>query len=136
MNHINNALVQGYLCRDPIVRTFSSGAVVANFTIASHTRHINRADQPAEETAFVSCVAWGKVAEALVDRHKGQLLLAIGRLRTEAWEQHGKPRHSLVMACNSVHPPQLTSRETGVATEVEAGRTESAEGPLNDQPPF
>jgi single-strand DNA-binding protein len=136
MNHINNALIQGYLCRNPAVRALPSGAVVANFTLASHTRHTNRAGQTANEIAFVSCVAWGKAAEALADHQKDQLLVAVGRLRNEEWQQRGEPRHRLVMLCESVHTPQLANDEPAAATRIETERTVPPASLLSGQPPF
>ena len=54
--------------------------VVANFTLAVD-------DRKSDETAFVNCVAWGKLAETLEQYiKKGMPIQLWGRLRTHDYE--------------------------------------------------
>lgn len=58
----------------------TAGTVIANFTLAVD-------DRKSDETAFVYCVAWGKLAETLEQYiKKGMPIQLWGRLRTHNYE--------------------------------------------------
>ena len=58
----------------------TADTVVANFTLAVD-------DRKSDETAFVNCVAWGKLAETLEQYiKKGMPIQLWGRLRTHDYE--------------------------------------------------
>lgn len=58
----------------------TADTVVANFTLAVD-------DRKSDETAFVNCVAWGKLAETLEQYiKKGMPLQLWGKLRTHNYE--------------------------------------------------
>ena len=89
---INSITLVGRAGRDPEVRYFESGTMVANLTLA-----VNRRSRD-EEPDWFNLEIWGKTAQVAADYvKKGSLIGVIGSLRIEKWtnkttgEQHSKP---------------------------------------------
>jgi single-strand DNA-binding protein len=89
---INSITLVGRAGRDPEVRYFESGTMVANLTLA-----VNRRSRD-EEPDWFNLEIWGKQAQIAADYvRKGSLLGIIGSVKIEKWtdkttgEQHSKP---------------------------------------------
>ena len=80
----------GNLGRDPEMRYTQSGQAVTSFSIAS-TRKWNGGDgTKREETTWLRCSAWGKLAEVCAEYlAKGRQVYVEGRLQVDA---NGNPR--------------------------------------------
>jgi single-strand DNA-binding protein len=102
MADINNITLTGRLVQDPVVNQRVPGQCLGSFTLASNYRYTNRLGDARVETAFVPCKAFGSWAKNLEQRKKGDPVVVTGRLRTEKWEQDGKPRSQLALVCESV----------------------------------
>lgn len=81
---MNKVILVGRTTKDIELREIKTRgkdpAVVANFTLAVD-------DKKADETSFISCVAWNKVAETLEAYvKKGNPIQLWGRLRTHDYE--------------------------------------------------
>lgn len=84
---MNTVQILGNLARDPEVRYTQSGRAVANFTVAATNTYIDSAtNETKEQTAFVNCVAWGKLGEAVGNYRKGNRLFVEGRIQTRSYE--------------------------------------------------
>lgn len=84
---MNSVQLLGNLARDPEVRYTQSGRAVATFTIAASNTYIDSAtNETKEQTAFVNCVAWGKLGEAVGNYRKGNRLFVEGRIQTRSYE--------------------------------------------------
>jgi single-strand DNA-binding protein len=103
MNDINQVTAIGRLIRDPEVRFASSGSAVASFSVAANHRYQDKGGQWKDEVAFIPCVSFGRAAEQLTNRKKGEPVLAIGRLRTETWLKDGVNHSRLVMVAESIN---------------------------------
>ncbi len=78
---INSVTLVGRAGRDPEVRYFESGTVVANLTIAVNRRSKN--DQP----DWFNLEIWGKQAQVAADYvKKGSLLGISGSLKLNQWK--------------------------------------------------
>lgn len=51
---------------------------------------------------FVPCTAFGYAAQALAQKHKGDPVLAVGRLKTETWNKDGANHSRLVLLAQAV----------------------------------
>lgn len=59
---MNTVQILGNLARDPELRFTKTGRAVATFTVAATNTYIDSAtNETKEQTAFINCVAWGKV---------------------------------------------------------------------------
>ncbi|HVV70369.1 MAG TPA: single-stranded DNA-binding protein [Verrucomicrobiae bacterium] len=101
MNDINQVTIVGRLTRDPEVRFAATGTAVASFAIATNHRYQDKAGQWKDEVAFIPCSSFGRAAEQLAQRHKGEPMLVTGRLRTESWTKDGVNHSRLVMVADT-----------------------------------
>jgi single-strand DNA-binding protein len=89
---VNSVTLVGRAGRDPEVRYFESGSVVANLTLAVNRR--NRDEEP----DWFNLEIWGKQAQVAADYvRKGSQLGIIGSLKLDRWtdratgEERSKP---------------------------------------------
>jgi single-strand DNA-binding protein len=76
----NSITLVGYAGRDPEIRFFESGTVVANFSVA-----VNKPgrDEPPD---WFNIEIWGKQAQVAADYvRKGSLIGIVGRMTSEQW---------------------------------------------------
>lgn len=83
---MNTVQIMGNLARDPEVRYTQSGKAVATFTVAASNTYLDSEGQAKEQTAFVNCVAWGKLGESVGNLRKGNRCFVEGRLQTRSYE--------------------------------------------------
>jgi len=89
---VNSVTLVGRAGRDPEVRYFESGSVVANLTLAVNRR--SRDDEP----DWFNLEIWGKQAQVAADYvRKGSMLGVIGSFKLDRWtdrstgEERSKP---------------------------------------------
>jgi single-strand DNA-binding protein len=102
MSDINTTTLTGRLVRAPIMRTGTTGTVIGQFTLAANQHYKDKNGNRQEETAFVSCKAFGSWAKAIENCQRGDMLLVAGRLRTESWQRDDTHQSQLVLLCESV----------------------------------
>lgn len=91
---MNNVQLMGRLVADPVLRTFKSGAKLANFTVACKRSFVMEGQPNAD---FIPCIVWGKKAELICQYFsKGmRILITRGSLETSTYEKDGRKRYSL-----------------------------------------
>ena len=91
---INTLNLVGRAGREPDVRYFESGSIVANFTLA-----VNRRSRD-EEPDWFNLEIWGKQAQIAADYvKKGSLIGITGSLKIDSWKDKnsGEDRHRPVI---------------------------------------
>jgi single-strand DNA-binding protein len=83
---MNTVQILGNLARDPEVRYTNTGKAVATFTVAASNTYLDSEGQAKEQTAFINCVAWGKLGESVGNLRKGNRAFVEGRLQTRSYE--------------------------------------------------
>lgn len=100
---MNTVQIMGNLTRDPEVRYTQSGKAVATFTVAASNTYLDSEGQTKEQTAFINCVAWGKLGESVGNLRKGNRAFVEGRLQTRSYEtQDGQKRYVTEVVANFV----------------------------------
>lgn len=100
---MNTVQIMGNLARDPEVRYTQSGKVVATFTVAATNTFTSSDGETKEQTAFINCVAWGKLGESVGNLRKGNRAFVEGRLQTRSYEtQDGQKRYVTEVVANFV----------------------------------
>lgn len=101
---MNTVQILGNLARDPELRFTKTGRAVATFTVAATNTYIDSAtNETKEQTAFINCVAWGKLGEAVGTCKKGERLFVEGRLQTRSYDtQDGQKRYVTEMVANFI----------------------------------
>ncbi len=90
----NKVIMIGNLTRDPQLSYLPSQTPVVEFGLASNRRWRGNDGQTKEETCFVDCRAYGRMAENISKYcQKGRPLMIEGRLTFDQWEaQDGSKR--------------------------------------------
>ena len=95
----NTMLVVGNLTTDPEVRFTSTGAAVANFTVASTSRVFDKDSGQWRDgdTLFLRCTVWQQMAQHVADSlTKGMRVIVTGKLRQQSYEtREGEKRTSV-----------------------------------------
>nr|DAF78128.1 MAG TPA: Single strand binding protein [Caudoviricetes sp.] len=100
---MNTVQILGNLARDPEVRYTQNGKAVATFTVAASNTYIDSNNETKEQTAFINCVAWGKLGESVGNLRKGNRCFVEGRLQTRSYEtQDGQKRYVTEVVANFV----------------------------------
>ena len=82
----NSVTLVGRLGKDPKLSTATEKPLV-NFSIATNERWKDKNGETQERTDWHNIVAWGKLAQYIVDVCKtGTLVFITGSLRTRSWE--------------------------------------------------
>jgi len=83
---LNKVQLIGHLGGDPEIRYTTSGAAVANFSLAT-TEQWTRDGEKQSKTEWHKIVAWRKLAEIIGEWcKKGQQVYIEGKLTTEKWQ--------------------------------------------------
>lgn len=83
---MNEVRLMGNLARDVETRVTGTGKEVASFTVAATSTYAGKDGQAVEHTAFINCVAWGKLAESVAQASKGTRVFVSGRLNVRSYE--------------------------------------------------
>jgi single-strand DNA-binding protein len=97
MGFVNKVMLLGNTTRDPELRTLPSGTVVCDFGIAVNRVYKTSGGEEKQETAFIDCSAFGRVAEVIAEyAPKGRCIFVEGRLHFESWDdKNGNRRNKL-----------------------------------------
>lgn len=129
MSSFNKILLMGNLTRDPQLSYTPSQTAVVDFGMAVNRRWTSRDGEKKEETCFVDCRAFGRIAENLNKyMSKGRPVFIEGRLSFDTWTaQDGSKRSKhRVTVENFQFLPGTTgsgTRQTGQGAD-DTGQTE------------
>ena len=127
---INAVTLVGRAGRDPEVRYFESGTVVANLTIAVNRR--NRDDEP----DWFNLEIWGKQAQVAADYvKKGSLIGITGSFKLDTWKDRntGEDRNKPVVRVDRLE--LLGSKRDSDASNFQNNNSFNQQG-VNDEIPF
>ncbi len=100
--------VIGNLTSDPELRWTPSGAAVANFTIASTPRTLDRQTQEWKDgdALFLRCTCWRQMAEHVAGSlTRGSRVMAQGRLKQRSFEtKEGEKRTVIELEVDEIGP--------------------------------
>lgn len=96
MSGVNKVILIGRLGKDPEIRTFENGGMIANFTLATSETYKDRNTGEKKEITEWHNISIGRPQLAEVAQkylHKGDMLYVEGKLRTRSWEKEGQTRY-------------------------------------------
>ena len=112
---INKVILVGNLGSDPEVRTFESGTMAANFTLATSESYTNKKGEKVTNTDWHNISVIGKLAE-IVEKFfkKGAQAYIEGSLKTRSWEdKDGNKRYiTEVVVRDFGHTVRLLGRKS------------------------
>jgi len=127
---INSVTLVGRAGRDPEVRYFESGTVVANLTMAVNRR--NREDEP----DWFNLEIWGKQAQIAADYvKKGSLIGVTGSFKMDSWKDRntGEDRNKPVVRVDRLE--LLGSKRDSENNNFQNNNSFNQQ-PSNDEIPF
>ena len=127
---INSVTLVGRAGRDPEVRYFESGTVVANLTMAVNRR--NRNDEPDRFNLEI----WGKQAQVAADYvKKGSLIGITGSFKMDSWKDRntGEDRNTPVVRVDRLE--LLGSKRDSENSNFQNNNSYNQQ-PMNDEIPF
>ena len=127
---INSVTLVGRAGRDPEVRYFESGTVVANLTMAVNRR--NREDEP----DWFNLEIWGKQAQVAADYvKKGSLIGVTGSFKMDSWKDRntGEDRNKPVVRVDRLE--LLGSKRDSENSNFQSNNSFNQQ-PTNDEIPF
>jgi single-strand DNA-binding protein len=138
---INKAILLGHVGKDPELRSTTSGAIVASFSLATADRQKDGQGNWQEKTEWHNLVAFNRTAEIVRDYvRKGSQVLIEGKIQTRSWDDRdsGQKKYrteifvydlTLLGAC-----PEDQGRESGYgrsyarSSTAGNGQAQSADG--------
>ena len=130
MMGINSVTLVGRAGRDPEVRYFESGTVVANLTMAVNRR--NRNDEP----DWFNLEIWGKQAQVAADYvKKGSLIGITGSFKLDSWKDRntGEDRNKPVVRVDRL---ELLGSKRDAENSNFQNNNSFNQQPSNDEIPF
>lgn len=126
MFSINTYTVSGNLTKDPELRATTSGTPVCNGSICYNSRRKGQSGDWEDAPNFFDFVSFGKAAEVLARKQKGDRIVLNGELTQRSWESKEGERRSKV---------ELLVREFVDASRQSATQ-KPAQGQLQDKDLF
>ena len=134
--------VIGNLTADPELRFTSSGAAVANFTVASTPRTFDRASGEWKdgEALFLRCNIWRQAAENVAESlTRGSRVIVSGRLKQRSFEtREGEKRTVVELEVDEIGPSlrYATAKVNKISrSESGGGGGAPADDPWGSAPP-
>lgn len=133
MASFNNCSFSGNLGRDPEMRYFEDGKMLATFSIAVENRK--------KQTLWMNVKVWGKQAQVVADYiRKGSGVIVNGELQEETWEKDGQQKSKMVLNCQNFI--MVGGKRNGNGSSDKAGSAPRPESrprnpdPIDDEIPF
>lgn len=125
---VNKVTLIGNLGKDPEVRRLESGAVVANFSIATSENYKDKAGEWQSQTEWHDIACWRSLAEKAENSlKKGTMIYLEGKLTHRKWEdKEGNPRKTTEVVANYF---RVLNRKEG---ESATTATETASTAVNE----
>ena len=122
MFSINAYTISGNLTKDPELRVTTSGTPVCNGSICHNSRRKGQSGDWEDAPNFFDFAAFGKAAEVLARKKKGDKIVINGELTQRSWESREGERRSkvelLVREFVDASRQSATQKPSQDATEV------------------
>ena len=143
MSGVNKVILIGNLGKDPELRNFEGGNVVANFTVATSEVYRDKTGNKMEHTEWHNIAVWGKLAEIAGKLlRKGSKVYIEGRLKNRSWEdREGNKRYITEVVAENFTLLDRRQVPNGHNGEIEvmshsAEKSEAGEMVVEDDLPF
>lgn len=91
---VNKVIIIGNCGSDPRTKHLEGDRKVASFSVAVSEKYKNKAGEVVEQTEWLNCVAWNKLAE-IIEKFvtKGMLVYIEGKIKTRNYEKDGQKHY-------------------------------------------
>lgn len=120
MSSLNSCSFIGRVGKDVESKSLDSGKVVSSFTLAVSEKYKDKNGENKEETTWVNCVAFGKLAEIIASYvKKGELLYVNGKMSNRQYEKDGVVKYFTEVVLNDMK--MLQSKKADDSFDVASG---------------
>ncbi len=130
MSGVNKVILVGRLGKDPEIRNFENGGMIANFSMATSETFKDKTTGEKREITEWHNITIGRPQLAEIAQkyvHKGDLLFVEGKLRTRSWEKDGQKKYITEVLVDNF--TMLSPKKSGETSSIEgyssAGKNES-----------
>ncbi len=142
MSGVNKVILIGRLGKDPEIRNFENGGMIANFTMATSETFKDKTTGEKREITEWHNITIGRPQLAEIAQkyvHKGDLLYVEGKLRTRSWEKNGQKKYITEVLVDdftmlSTKKNSDTSPNEGYSTLGSSDSTPATSGRSDDLP--
>ena len=142
MSDFAKATVLGYVGTEPDIRRTASGKSVVRFRIAATRRYNTQDGSQAQQTTWLTCVAWGQTADAIAKYvTKGRRLLLEGHIQERDYtDKNNQSRKAYEIVISEWHlldsPPKTKADASESSESVSFDNDLSASDIGEDELPF
>ncbi|MCE2734330.1 MAG: single-stranded DNA-binding protein [Cyclobacteriaceae bacterium] len=132
MAGVNKVILIGRLGKDPEIRNFENGGMIANFSMATSETYKDRTTGEKKEiTDWHNVVARIPQQAEIIQKYvkKGDMLYVEGKLRTRSWEKDGQTRYTTEVIIDNF--TMLTPKGNSGGSAGNMNNTTSAEPSIN-----
>jgi single-strand DNA-binding protein len=132
MAGVNKVILIGRLGKDPEIRNFENGGMIANFSMATSETYKDRTTGEKKEiTDWHNVVARIPQQAEIIQKYvkKGDMLYVEGKLRTRSWEKDGQTRYTTEVIIDNF--TMLTPKGNSGGSAGYMNNTTSAEPSIN-----
>ena len=132
MAGVNKVILVGRLGKDPEIRNFENGGMIASFTMATSETYKDRnTGERKEITDWHNVVARIPQQAEVIQKYvkKGDMLYVEGKLRTRSWEKDGVTRYTTEVIIDNF--TMLTPKGNSGGSSSNSGNTQAAEPSIN-----
>lgn len=102
---VNQVQLIGNLGEAPVLKTFDNGNSLARFSMATSEAYNNNAGERVNETQWHKIVAWGKLANMVVEKFKkGDKVQLNGKITTRSYENNGAKKYITEIVVRYISP--------------------------------
>jgi single-strand DNA-binding protein len=131
---VNKVILVGNVGQDPTIRTFKSGEMGGQFSLATTETYIKNGEK-VSNTEWHTIVVWRKLAE-IVEKYvrKGNMLYVEGKLKTRKWtDKNGVERYSTDIVADTIR--MLGSKNTETSEKSKQAVSDYAKPETKTQQP-
>ena len=140
MASYNKVIMMGNLTRDPQLSYLPSQTPVVEFGLASNRRWRSKEGEQREETCFIDCQAFGRMAENISKYcKKGRPLLIEGRLSFNQWETPEgvkRSKHRITIDNFTFVDTKAEAESSGSSAPADSGGMDPGQAAPKDDIPF
>lgn len=103
--NFNKVILGGRITADPELKQTQSGIAVCSFSVAVNRRQARKDGEQAQQTDFITVVAWRQQAE-FVTRYfrKGSSICVTGSLQVRSWtDNQNQKRYTTEVVADEIH---------------------------------
>ena len=111
---MNKVILLGRIGKDPELKTFSSGAKVLNFSMATSKKLKDKSGEWQEETQWHRCQVWGDRAGNMTYLGKGDKVVCEGEIKYSSYDTpDGQTKYVTDVVCHHVSRVQKNEKAVG-----------------------